>query len=70
MFKYIAHYFMSMFREITPKQVGKYVALVDGEIVASGATQLEVYQKAKRLHPQKLITLEYIPTKRETVTFL
>jgi hypothetical protein len=43
---------------------GKHVALVDGKIVASGNTSVEVFGKAKKLFPDKLteeIGLLYIP---------
>ena len=57
-------------REKLSKYAGQYVAWVEEKIVSVGRTQLEVYRKAKKVHPVKLITLEYIPTKRETFTFL
>lgn len=44
--------------------VGKHVALVDGEIVASGKTSLEAFKKAKKLFPDILteeIGMLYIP---------
>ena len=56
--------------KIPPKYAGKYVALVNEHIVAEGRSQLKVYKKAKKDNPQKMITLEYIPTKKETLTFL
>ena len=52
------------------KYAGQYVALIDHKIVANAMTQLEVYKKAKRIEPHKLITLAYVPTKKETITFL
>jgi len=52
------------------KFVGKCVAVVEGHIVASGQTRLEVYRKTKELHPHKHMTLRYIPKKEETLTFL
>ena len=39
-------------------------------ISASGKTTLQAYTKAKGTHPKQMITLEYIPTKKETLTFL
>lgn len=57
-------------KPIPSHYAGQYVAFVDDEIIASGKTSLEVYKKAKKIHPSKLIALEYVPTKRETVTFL
>lgn len=49
---------------------GQYVAWVDGKIVSVGKTQLGAYKNAKKSHPKNLVTLEYIPTKKETLTFL
>lgn len=57
-------------RQIPQKYTGKYLAFVDEEIVAVGSSYLEVYKNAKRLHPTQLISLDYAPTKRESVTFL
>lgn len=57
-------------KEIPSKYAGQHLALIDEEIVASGKSYLEVFRTAKRLHPTKIITLEYFPTKRETITFL
>ena len=57
-------------RQKLSKYAGQYVAWVEEKIVSVGRTQLEVYRKAKITHPTKLITLEYIPTKKETITFL
>ena len=56
--------------ELPSKYAGQYLAFVDEVLVANGKTSLEVYTKAKKMHPLKLITLEYYPTKRETITFL
>lgn len=55
---------------IPRKYAGQYVALVEQKLITSGRTGLEVYNKAKKLYPKKMITLMYVPTKRETVTFL
>ena len=52
------------------KFVGKCVAVVEGQIVASGQPRLEVYKKTKELYPHKKMTLRYIPKKEETLTFL
>ncbi len=53
------------------KYAGEYVAYVDDDnIIASGKNNLEVYQKAKHKFPQKLISLEYIPTKKELDFFI
>ncbi len=52
------------------KYIGQCVAVVEGQIVAAGSTRLEAYQKSKKLHPYKRITLRYIPKREETLTFL
>ena len=52
------------------KYAGQYVAWIDENIVAFGKTSLEVYRKAKKISADKLITLEYVPTKKETITLL
>lgn len=52
------------------KYAGHYVAWIDERLVAFGKTSLEAYKKAKAISSHKLITLEYIPTKKETITFL
>jgi len=57
-------------KNIPSQFAGKYLALVDENIVAVGSSYLEVYKNAKKLHPAKLISLDYAPTKRETCTFL
>ncbi|MBS3140368.1 hypothetical protein J4479_05170 [Candidatus Woesearchaeota archaeon] len=52
------------------KYAGKYVAWVNNRIVASGKNQLILYQKATKLYPPEKVMFEYIPTKKETLTFL
>lgn len=52
------------------KYPGKYLALVDDEIVSSGDSEFEAYNKAKEKNPDKKISLIYIPTEEETVTLL
>ncbi|MBI2666850.1 hypothetical protein HYX13_04515 [Candidatus Woesearchaeota archaeon] len=49
---------------------GKYAALIDEKIVATAKTSVEVYKKAKKKNPTQMITLMYLPTKKETITFL
>lgn len=51
-------------RKEQQQYAGKHVALIDGKIVASGNTSMEVFEKAKKLSPDKLsedIGLLYIP---------
>lgn len=55
---------------IPKRYVGKYVAFINRQIVSSGKTSLEAYKKAKELFPKKMVSLTYVPTKKETITFL
>ena len=55
---------------VPQKYAGQYVAWVDNNIVSSGKTQLEVFNSAKKLCPEKEIIVEYAPTKKELITFL
>lgn len=55
---------------IPSKYAGQYVAWIDDNIVASATTQLEVYRKAKASYPKRIVRISYVPTKKETVTFL
>ncbi len=52
------------------KYAEECVAMVDEKVVASGRTRIEAYKKAKQSYPSRIITLMYVPTKRETITFL
>jgi len=49
---------------------GQYVALLDEKVIASAKTSSETYKKAKQLFPTKMVSLMYVPTKKETITFL
>ena len=57
-------------KNVLKKYSGKYVAWVNNKIVASGKSQLEIYKKAKKIYPSEMVSLEYVPTKRETELFL
>ncbi|MEK6901394.1 MAG: DUF5678 domain-containing protein [Nanoarchaeota archaeon] len=52
------------------KYIGECVAMIDDKVIASGRTRIEAYKKAKNSYPTKTITLMYVPTKKETLTFL
>lgn len=57
-------------KKIPKRYAGRYVAFVDKKIVSFGKTSLETYTKAKRIFPKKMVSLMYVPTKKETITFL
>lgn len=63
-------YLLEHSRRLGKKYPGKCVAFVNGELVAVGEDGLEVFKKAKEKYPEKEISIAYIPTKEETVTFL
>ncbi|MBI4980701.1 hypothetical protein HZC30_04055 [Candidatus Woesearchaeota archaeon] len=52
------------------KYAGECVAMIDDKVVASGKTYSEAYKTAKLINANKLISLMYVPTKKETLTFL
>ena len=52
------------------KYAGKYVVEVNNRVVVSGKNQLTLYQKATKLYSPEKVIFEYIPTKKETLTFL
>ena len=41
---------------------GKWIAIVDGEVVASGDRADEVYDSAKKKYPDKEVMLAKVPT--------
>lgn len=61
---------LSHMDELMEKYPGKYLALVDDEIVSVDDSEFEAYRKAKEKYPEKKISLMYIPTEEETVTLL
>lgn len=57
-------------QDLSKKYPGKYVAIVDDELVAVGESEVETFRIAKQKHPGKLISLSYVPRKDELVTLL
>lgn len=57
-------------QELSKKYPGKYIAIVDNKLVAIGESEVEVFKAAKQKHPDKLISLSYVPRKDELVTLL
>ncbi len=41
---------------------GKWIAIVDGKVVASGERADEVYKRAKEKYPDKIIAIDKVPT--------
>lgn len=57
-------------QELFEKYPGKYIAVVDNELAAVGRSTLEVFKKAKEKHPDKMVSISYVPRKDELVTLL
>ncbi len=57
-------------RELSRKYPGKYVAVVDGQIVAVASNALVAYKKAKEVTRDKEIAIFYISTEEETITLI
>jgi len=47
--------------EINKRFAGKHVAIIDGKVVASGKSPMEVWKRAKKVHPQKKPVLAFVP---------
>jgi hypothetical protein len=47
-------------REINKRFAGKHVAIIDGKVVASGKSPIEVWKRAKKLHPQRKPVLAFV----------
>ena len=62
-------FYVSKAPEINRRFAGKHVAIIGDRIVASGKSPLEVYKRAKRLHPQSRPLLAYVP-KRDTLVLV
>ncbi len=57
-------------QELSEKYAGKYIAIVDEEIAAVGGSEPEVFELAKKKHPDKEVYISYVPTDEEMVTLL
>lgn len=57
-------------QELSKKYPGRYIAVVDDKLVAISQSEVEAFRTAKKKHPDKLVSLSYIPRKDELVTLL
>lgn len=48
----------------TEKYAGKWIAIVEGEVVASGDDAEKVYREAKKRYPKKKPSLAKIPAEK------
>ncbi len=63
-------YLLKHSQELSEKYPGKYIAIIDDELVAIGDSELEVFKKAKEKYPDKEVSIVYLPTDEEMVTLL
>ncbi len=63
-------YLLKHSQEWSEKYPGKYIAIVEDELVAIGHTEHEVFKRAKEKHPDKEVSIAYLPTDEEMVTLL
>ena len=64
------NYLLKHSQELSEKYPGKYVAIVEDELVAVNNSAVNVFRKAKDQFPDKEVCISYIPTEEETVTLL
>ena len=57
-------------QELSEKYPGKYLAIVDTEVVGISSSGHEAYKKAKAKYPDKEVHISYMPTDEEMVTLL
>ena len=57
-------------QELSENYPGKYLAIVDNEVVAVSSSGHDAFEKAKKSYPEKEIYITYMPTDEETVTLL
>ena len=66
-----AHEFMLRHsQELSEKYPGKYLAIVDKEVVGISSSSHEAYKKAKAKYPDKKVHISYMPTDEEMETLL
>lgn len=57
-------------KELSEKYPGKHIAMVENKVVAVGDNAVIVFNEAKSKHPNKKISMAYMPTDEELVTVL
>ncbi|MBI3540598.1 MAG: hypothetical protein HY073_00375 [Deltaproteobacteria bacterium] len=63
--------FRKVIKKHSRKYGGKFIAMVDEDVVASGSDQYAVYKKAvKNLPPSKPVGVYYVPTKKDLMVLL
>ena len=63
-------YLLKHSQEFSEKYPGKYLAIVDDNVVAVSNSGHDAFEKAKKTCPEKEVYITYMPTDEETVTLL
>jgi hypothetical protein len=58
------------FSELVDKYAGKYVAVVNEQLVAVGNTRLEVERKAREIEPKKIPSVLRVPREEDMACLL
>jgi len=58
------------FSELVEKYAGKYVAVVNEQLVAVGDTRIEVEKKAREIEPEKIPSVLRIPREEDMACLL
>ena len=62
-------FYVSKAPEINRRYAGKHVAIIGDRVVAAGKSPLEVYNRAKKSHPQGRPLLAYVPRAQTLVLY-
>jgi hypothetical protein len=54
-------FYVSSAQEINRRFAGKHIAIIGDKVVASGKSPMEVWKRAKKLHPQGKPVLAFVP---------
>ena len=57
-------------QEWSKKYPGKYLAVIGDKLVAINKSANKAFKEAKKKFPDEEVCIEYIPTKKETITLL
>lgn len=55
-------------QKLSEKYSGRYIALVNDEVISVSDSGIETFSKAKEKYPATEIHISYIPTEEELVT--
>ena len=53
-------FYVSSAREINKRFAGKHIAIIGDKVVASGKSPMEIWKRAKKVHPQRKPVLAFV----------